>query len=277
MRSRIVTGSVFLILLLAMVSTCRQRPQATTEVTAPDSPGPTSAAATSPLAPGTAASPTAQRAQTREATAVTDDSRSAGQTAVITADDPEAQINVRSQPSQTGDPIGYGRVGEPVVLGQAEEDPEGYTWHYVTFQNAATVGWIRSDLLDIQLTAANANAVAPESPISAVSQPPSDVLKRSLDDICGGTAAIESYFVTPSNTIYVCKVRNRRTYLSQETGTEQVVTADDVEALGGGYIISNGNFEYRLDSSSLVVVRFDDADQQEEVLREAVIYSERYE
>jgi hypothetical protein len=64
--------------------------------------------------------------------------------------------------------------------------------------------------------------------------------------------------------------------LSQETGTEQVVTAQDVEALGGGYIITNGNFEYRLDSGNFVVVRFDDSGQQEEVLRETIVYTERY-
>ena len=75
---------------------------------------------------------------------------------------------------------------------------------------------------------------------------------------------------------YVCKIRHQRLYLSQEQGTEQVVTAQDVEALGGGYIIGNDNFEYRLDASSLVVVRLSDSGRQEEVLREPVIHSERY-
>lgn len=274
MRSRIVTGSVFLVLILAMVSTCRREPDAvTTAHQSAVGPGPAAAnsATANAITSDAPATRTAPATGNRQAT---DDNRPAGQTAILTANDPEAQINVRSQPSQTGDPIGYGRVGEPVVIGQTAEAPDGDTWHYVTFQNDATVGWIRSDLLAIQ-SSETATAPPSEATANASNQPPSDVLKRSLDETCGGTEAIESYFVTPSNTIYVCQNRNRRTYLSQETGTEQVVTAKEVEALGGGYIISNGNFEYRLDSSSLVVVRFDDSGRQEEVLREPVIYSER--
>ncbi|MEM1308605.1 MAG: SH3 domain-containing protein [Cyanobacteria bacterium P01_H01_bin.153] len=207
------------------------------------------------------------------ATTAVDASRTTGQTAKLTAADPQAQINVRSQPSSVGEPIGYGRVGETVVLGRSEAAEDGYTWHRVTFQSDGTVGWIRGDLLDIQPLESVTDQPATAAPVN---QATSDALKQSLDDTCGSTKAVESYFVTASNTIYICKVRNRRTYLSQEAGTEQVIQAEDVEALGGGYIIGNDNFEYRLDASSLVVVRFDDSGQQEEILREPVIHSERY-
>lgn len=275
MRSRIVTGSVGLVLLLAMVSTCRQESNTNTEAgqsAARPTPSTANSGAANAIAPATSATQTTATAESRR----TDDSLPTAQTATITANDPDAQVNVRSQPSQAGESIGYGSVGESVLLGRSEADAEGYTWYYVTFENDDTGGWVRSDLLDIPATASVAPTTPVESAANTTNQPPSDTLKRSLDDTCGGTAAIEAYFVTPSNTIYICKVRNQRTYLSQEAGTEQVVTVEEVEALGGGYMITNGNFEYRLDSSSLVVVRFDDSGQQEEVLRESVVYSERY-
>jgi len=277
MRSRVVTGSVVLVLVLAMVSTCRQKPDAANETPglaeSSETVTPTAASASDPnAAPSRNVSVQANRA----AGATANGDRPAAQTATLTAEDPDAQINVRSQPSSGAEAIGYGRVGEPVVLGRSEADADGYTWYYVTFQQGSTVGWVRSDLLDIAAPDPAATEVSDTAPANAVNQPPSDVLKRSLDETCGGMKAIESYFVTPSNTIYVCKVRGQRTYLSQEAGTEQVVTAPEVEAVGGGYIISNGNFEYRLDSTSLVVVRFDDSGKQEEVLRENVIYTERY-
>lgn len=256
-----------MVLLLAIVSTCRQQPAAVSTDTAAtnnssDSDATTtSAAATNP--------PRAAANVTNAAETVSNEAP----IATLTAADAAAEITVRSQPSQESEPLGYGRVGEPVVLGRTATDAAGYTWHYVTFQTDATVGWVRADLLDIPTL--QPTAQAPSNP-AAVSQTPSDTLKQSLDETCGGQRAIESYFVTPTNTIYICKVRGQRTYLSQETGTEQVITAQDVEALGGGYIISNGNFEYRLDSSSLVVVRLADSGQPEEVLRETIVYTERY-
>jgi len=279
MRSRIVTGSVFLVLVLAMVSTCRQKPDAATApglAESPETATPTAAQAPDPNVPVAARNAAAQTNGASRAAAANRDGSPTLQTATITADDAEAQVNVRSQPSPEAEAIGYARVGDSVVLGRSEADADGYTWYYVTFPQGSTVGWVRSDLLDIAAPASAAEAVADTTPANVVNQPPSDVLKRSLDKTCGGLKAIESYFVTPSNTIYVCKARGQRTYLSQETGTEQVVTAPEVEAVGRGYIISNGNFEYRLDSTSLVVVRFDHSGKQEEVLRENVIYTERY-
>ena len=268
MRSRLVTGSVLLVLLLAVASTCRPK---TTAVSTGSDNGvkPQSAAATpdasqSPSVNGTVPRPVASR-PTR-ATQVE-------QTATLTAVDPAAQINVRSQPSQASPPVGYGQVGEAVILGRTAADTAGYTWHHVTFTSDSAVGWVRADLLAMPtVEAAETDASTPVSP----EQAPSDTLKQALDETCGGQSAIEAYFVTPSNTIYICKVRNQRTYLSQEAGTEQIVTAQEVETLGGGYIVTNGNFEYRVDSGSLVIVRFDDTGQQAEILREYIVFTNRY-
>lgn len=271
-RSRFVVGGVSIVLLLTLIGTCRQQASTHSDRLAPVpssanvDPPPSANARTTPTSTDVSVSPSPDSdtaaTQTNEALA--------GRPAVLTAKDPSAFINVRSLPNPGADPIGTGQVGDPVILEQAETAEDGFVWHYVTFRDDATVGWIRADLLDIQ--------PATEAPPSASTAQPQtdDVLKQALDEQCGGTRAIEAYFMTQSHTIYICKIRNQRLYLSQESGTRQVVTAQEVKALGGGYIISNGNFEYRLDAGSFVVVHFDDSGRQEEVIRESVVYTERY-
>jgi hypothetical protein len=159
-----------------------------------------------------------------------------------------------------------------VTLGRSETAADGYVWRYVTFQNGTTVGWMRSDFLEVQAPAVAASTTA----TPATSAAARDLLKAALDEQCGSVKAIEAYFITQNHTIYLCQVRGQRLYLSQEKGTEQVIQAQEVEAIGGGYIVTNGDYEYRLDSSNFVVVRIGPAGQQEEVLREAVVYTERY-
>ncbi len=275
MRSRLITGSVLLVLLLAVASTCRQKTTSTaTDATdQADAPASLTAVANAADASGSAPHATQSSGSVRPHAATT--ARSAPLVGRLTAADPAAQINVRSQPSQVSDAIGFGTVGEAVIVGHTETDADGYAWYQVTFERDEMVGWVREDLLELP-TAEPVAETAVVANTAATPQAPSDTLKTALDETCGGQTAIEAYYITPSNTIYICKTRNQRTYLSQEAGTEQVVTTQDVEALGGGYIITNGNYEYRLDSGSFVVVRFDDSGQQEEVLRENIVYTERY-
>ena len=191
-----------------------------------------------------------------------------GKVAVITAQDQNSQVNVRALPSQTADPLGYGMVGDVVQLGRAEESEDGHTWYYTTFQESSTVGWIRSDFLDIPPT--------PAAELVSTALPQRDVLKEALDEQCGSPDAIEAYFMTQNYINYLCKHRGKLLYLSQEKGTNQVIVSDKAQPVGGGYIVMNDNFEYRLDSSLFVVVRIDESDQENEILSESVIYSERY-
>ena len=273
MRSRFVVGGLLAVVCLVGLGTCRQL-RSRSQVPTPTADEGTAGAPILHPKPDTwpGLTETVATASTSESADPNKLTQTEGQIATIIAENPNAEVNVRSLPSATSDPIGYGQVGDTVVLGRAAPAQDGHTWHYVTFQNASTVGWIRSDLLDLPTTSPSST----DEPATATLSPQSDVLKQALDEHCGNTRAIEAYFVTQSHTIYVCKVRHQRLYLSQEQGTEQVVTAQDVEALGGGYIIGNDNFEYRLDSGSFVIVRFDDSGQQEEVLREAVVYTERF-
>lgn len=204
-------------------------------------------------------------------------SDAAGQLAQVTAQDPNSQVNVRSLPSQTAASIGYGLVGDTVQLGRSDLSEDGHTWYSVTFLETPVVGWIRSDFLDIQAAPLNqADSLQAGAPAPSAADLEQDALKAALDQQCGSPDAIRAYFVTQQHTIYVCEARRKLRYLSQEHGTQQVIVADTVQAAGGGYLIENGNFEYRLDASGFVIVRMDEAGKAHPVLKEPIIYSERY-
>jgi hypothetical protein len=82
--------------------------------------------------------------------------------AVLTASDPDSQINLRDTPSVTGRNLGYGLVGDRVeILEQTTSD--GYTWHKVKFPRSGAVGWIRSDFVNL-VTASETSQTSPEAP-----------------------------------------------------------------------------------------------------------------
>lgn len=67
--------------------------------------------------------------------------------AVLTAADPNSQINLRSSPSTTAPSPGYGLPGDRVeVIRQVEAD-DGYTWYFVRFNQSKAEGWIRGDFV----------------------------------------------------------------------------------------------------------------------------------
>lgn len=277
MRSRTVFGGVITLGVLVIAVSCRQSnpvsevPQTVTgNVTVP----PQRSTAPPQTWPGL---PAADDGQSVAQTVVNRGSAPpdaeppeghAGQTAVITAQDPNSEVNVRSLPSPEADSIGYGRVGDTVTLGRSEVAEDGYTWYYVTFQQSTTVGWIRSDFLDIPSTTSETE--------TATDVPQKDLLKEAMDEHCGGPEAIAAYFLSQHYTMYLCQVRGQLRYVSQEKGTRQIIVVNDVQPVGGGYIIENGNYEYRLDSSAFTVVRLDDEGQEHAVLQDPIIHSERY-
>jgi hypothetical protein len=68
--------------------------------------------------------------------------------AVLAANDPDSQINLRNSPSLTGKDLGYGVVGDRVqIIEQISTD--GYTWHKVRFPRSGAVGWIRGDFVSV--------------------------------------------------------------------------------------------------------------------------------
>jgi hypothetical protein len=140
MRSRILVGGLVSVLLVSIVATCRQpasNSQTRAEPAAPSSTeGALQSEAVTPISeqwPGLTES-SRVRSVTSNAASPRTSQDAVGQVAILTAEDVDAVINVRALPSPTGDPIGVGQVGDPVILGRSETADDGYTWHYVTFE-----------------------------------------------------------------------------------------------------------------------------------------------
>lgn len=94
---------------------------------APDSP-PASPEPPSPALPGTAIDPP--------------------EAAQLIAASPEAQINLRSQPSTEAEAQGYGLVGDGVQLLRQVPGTDGYDWYYVQFDQSGAKGWVREDFIN---------------------------------------------------------------------------------------------------------------------------------
>ncbi|MGB3203221.1 MAG: hypothetical protein WBA99_20110 [Nodosilinea sp.] len=69
------------------------------------------------------------------------------QAAQLIAAQPEAQINLRSQPTTSSSARGYGLVGDPVQLMRSADRSDG-TWYFVKFEESGAEGWIRGDFIN---------------------------------------------------------------------------------------------------------------------------------
>lgn len=77
--------------------------------------------------------------------------------ASLQAEQTDAQINLRSQPTTTAESKGYGLVGDAVQLLRAAEGAGGLTWYYVKFDESGAEGWIRGDFIDTGGASASLN------------------------------------------------------------------------------------------------------------------------
>lgn len=82
--------------------------------------------------------------------------------AQLIADQPESQINLRSQPTTTSDAKGYGLVGDPVMLLRSTEASDG-TWYFVKFDESGAEGWVRGDFINTEGRATPLSQRADES------------------------------------------------------------------------------------------------------------------
>lgn len=85
------------------------------------------------------------------------------QAATLTAQQANAQINLRSQPTTESASEGYGLVDDPVKLLRATEGDGGLTWYYVKFDQSGAEGWIRGDFIDTRDRPARASSGSPVS------------------------------------------------------------------------------------------------------------------
>jgi hypothetical protein len=134
-------------------------------------------------------------AQTASSTSVGSDE------AVLTANDPDSQINLRDTPSTTGKDLGYGVVGDRVeVIEQITID--GYIWHKLRFPRSGAVGWVRGDFVSV-VSASKTSQASSEPPTYSSSSQVTDYTPavatsggscNSPDDLdsqghrCGGRA-----------------------------------------------------------------------------------------
>jgi hypothetical protein len=127
------------------------------EPTAPE-PTPTAAAPQAPEAPVQPEPP--RRPQAAQGTAI-DPPKSAQ----LIAAQPEARINLRSQPTAQSEAKGYGLVGDPVQLLRTTQGSDGYEWYYVKFEQSGAEGWVRGDFINTagRATALPQRAVASSS------------------------------------------------------------------------------------------------------------------
>ncbi|WP_225885385.1 SH3 domain-containing protein [Leptolyngbya sp. KIOST-1] len=85
------------------------------------------------------------------------------QAAQLIAAQPEAQINLRSQPTTSSSARGYGLVGDPVQLLRQARASDG-TWYYVKFEKSGAEGWIRGDFIN---TEGRATPLSPQAAASS--------------------------------------------------------------------------------------------------------------
>ena len=78
----------------------------------------------------------------------------------LTAQQADAQINLRSRPTTESTAKGYGLVGDAVELLRATEGEGDFTWYYVKFDESGAEGWIRGDFISTAGTTARLQQAA---------------------------------------------------------------------------------------------------------------------
>lgn len=121
-------------------------PEPTTESTpvatdSPSTPAPTASPAPTPTA---SSAPTASPAPPAAGGTPINPPTSAQ----LIAQQPEAKINLRTQPDANSSAKGYGLVGDPVQLLRTATGTDGHEWYYVKFEQSGAEGWIRSDFIN---------------------------------------------------------------------------------------------------------------------------------
>lgn len=82
--------------------------------------------------------------------------------AVIVAENPEAGINVRSQPTTESNPVLAVKPGDRATVIKQTLGKDTYTWYNLEFVDSKTKGWVRGDFVEIK-PQAKATPTAPQS------------------------------------------------------------------------------------------------------------------
>lgn len=83
---------------------------------------------------------------------------------ILTTQDPNAWVNVRSAPSIDATPIQQGTPGDRVEVLRETQSADGFTWYLVRFTNSRIQGWVRGDLVSLTRTAPQSSGNAQIAP-----------------------------------------------------------------------------------------------------------------
>ena len=111
------------------------------------------------------------------------------QSASLTAEEANAEINVRSQPTVDSTSTGYGLVGDTVKLFKTVDGDDGFAWYYVELEGWDTEGWVRGDLIEIT----NATTTVNTADATAASNDTVKTTNRSATGSTGYAVTIDSY------------------------------------------------------------------------------------
>ncbi|HEY9735946.1 MAG TPA: SH3 domain-containing protein [Trichocoleus sp.] len=150
--------------------------------------------------------------------------------AALKAERPDAEVNVRSQPTTGADSVGGGAVGEQVELLRLTEGEGGYTWYYARF-GSGVEGWVRGDFIDLG-QAASASVVTPVN--------------------CG-EARQKAFFETRTYTVYICDTADGLRYIGTNKVTREFLTLTEVQDSQGTFVAINGSYQYHVNDGTLAV------------------------
>ena len=185
------------------------------------------------------------------------------QPARLTSRNPDAQINVRSQPTTKSSSPAYGLPDDPVTLLQKAQGDDGYTWYYVKFDASETEGWIRGDFID------TAGAVTASSQTT-----PSVGAEADAKPDCGPGDQVAS-FETENYNIDICRQAGGIQYIGAEKGTANSIVIDQVEVVETGFVATSGDIEYIINPDVLMVYQFNNGEYVQ-LSEESVIKAERF-
>ena len=272
MKSRLALSILSIVYGLALgLSGCgKSQPQQSEAPTAPAVSAETSTTAQPQAAPTEPSPPTqpdsAESETQTESTSPPPPSTNAiplsAQPARLTSRDPDAQINVRSQPTTKSSAPSYGLPNDPVTLLKKAQGDDGYTWYYVQFDGSNTEGWIREDFIDASgdVTASSQTARAPQATVPEITCDPGNQV---------------AFFETENYTIDICSREGGMRYIGAEKGTDNSIVIDDVEGLENGFLAISGDTEYIINPDALMVYQMNNGEYVQ-LSEESVIKAERF-
>ncbi|HEY9761916.1 MAG TPA: SH3 domain-containing protein [Trichocoleus sp.] len=155
--------------------------------------------------------------------------------ASLTAEEADAQVNLRSQPSTEADSLGYGVSGNEVYLLQLVEGEGGYTWYYAKFVQSETEGWVRGDFIATKDQAAGGTGSTAVSTAN-----------------CGSDKQ-EAFFETKTFLVYICDAGGSLRYVGTDKQTQQSLVLNQVVRNQGTYVAINGDYQYHINDGTLAM------------------------